>query len=247
MKKSTILSFLLLVSCLCVAQKDTSKWVRAFPITNYTVELNDSVRLVQLYLPVGPVIKEKQVGILKGVYQASHADTSTIGSGRCNLIKGDYYYFSINHKKTDRQPKENDLLYVLVDKPAIYYDHIAFVASHFIELQNVYEEPLFDRLDIFQSWSAANEQTCIDSMKNDIHFTGDYFLKNNPSMNVKISAGKYAGKTVFNVMIQSTKEDVKDFLDYMIVRPRLYAGRKWKISEIFATWLSEGAPTVIKR
>jgi hypothetical protein len=40
---------------------------------------------------------------------------------------------------------------------------------------------------------------------------------------------------------------IVDFFDYIISRPRLYAGKNWKISEIFATWLTEGAPSVIKK
>ena len=39
---------------------------------------------------------------------------------------------------------------------------------------------------------------------------------------------------------------ITDFINYIIARPRLHAGKKWKTSEIFATWVSEGALTVIK-
>jgi hypothetical protein len=201
---------------------------------------------VQVHLPDGLKLKEKQVGVLKGVYSTHHSDTSMIGAGRCHLIKGDYYYFSINHKASGRIPKENDLLYVVVDKPIVHFDRIAKVAANYIEIQNVYEEPFFDRYKIFSSWTAGDEEESIDSMKNDIRFTGDYFLKNDPSMNVKIQGGKYNGQMVLNTMIKCTNEDVKDFLDYIVVRPQLYAGKEWKLSEIYATWLSSGLPTVIK-
>jgi hypothetical protein len=246
MKKAIVIILFVMYNGLCFSQTDTSKWVRAFPITDYLVELNDSIKLVQVHLPDGLVIKEKQIGVLKGVYNTVHSDTSIIGAGRCQLIKGDYYYFSINHKASGRIPKENDLLYVIVDKPIVHFERLVKIAANHTEIQNVYEEPLFDRYKIFTQWTADDERACIDSMRNDIHFTGDYFLKNDPSMNVKIPGGKYKGQMVLNVMIKCTAEDVKDFLDYIIVRPTLYAGRKWKISEIFATWLSEGAPTVLK-
>lgn len=246
MKKVGSILFLLFCNSICFSQADTSKLVRAFPITDYLVELSDSIRLVQVYLPEGPVLKDKQLGLLKGVYNAAYSDTSMIGAGRCNLIKGKYYYFSINHKASGRIPKENDLLYTFVDKPVVYNGRIVKIASHYIGMQNVYESPLFDRYKVFQQWTAIDEQACIDSMKTDVQFTGDYFLKNNPSMNVKVNGGKYKGQMVLNVMIKCVDEDVKDFLDYIIARPRLYAGREWKISETFATWLSEGAPTVLK-
>ncbi len=56
-----------------------------------------------------------------------------------------------------------------------------------------------------------------------------------PSMNVKIPSGKYKDEMVLNVMIKCSNEDITSFLDYMIARPRFYAGSQWKISEIFAT------------
>ena len=46
-------------------------------------------------------------------------------------------------------------------------------------------------------------------------------------------------------MTECKPEDIKDFFGYVITHPLLYAGNKWKVSEIFATWLSEGAPVVI--
>jgi hypothetical protein len=66
-------------------------------------------------------------------------------------------------------------------------------------------------------------------------------------MNVNIQSGKFEGKPVLNVMTASTQQDVIDFFEYMIARPNLYAGHEWKVSEIFATWLTGGAPTVIKK
>jgi hypothetical protein len=41
-------------------------------------------------------------------------------------------------------------------------------------------------------------------------------------------------------------EYVRNFMDYVIARPRLYAGKQWKLSEVFATWAAEGAPEIVK-
>ena len=65
-------------------------------------------------------------------------------------------------------------------------------------------------------------------------------------MNLKIGSGKYKDKMVLNTMIACSKKDVSDFLEYMIARPRLYAGNEWKLCEIFATWLVSGAPRVVR-
>ncbi len=227
-------------------QKDTAKWVRAFPITDYMVDIGDSVKIVQIKLYAGTKIAEKQVGLLKGLYRDMHADTVTIGAGRCNLIKGEYYYFTINYKQSGKLPRAGDLLLTLVDKTPIYYGNIAQLASQFIGLKNVYEKSWYDRNTIFLAWNKSNEETSLDSMVADIHFSGNYFLSNNPSMNAKIEKGKYKDKMVLNTMIACGKGDITDFLEYMIARPRLYAGNEWKLCEIFATWLVSGAPRGVK-
>ena len=230
-----------------VGQTDTTKWVRAFPITDYMLDIGDSIKVVQINLPGGPKLVEKQVGLLKGIYRDKHADTVTIGAGRCNLIKGDYYYFTINYKKSGKLPQAGDLLHTLVDKKPIYYGNIAELASHFIGLKDLYDKSFYDRYTIFSNWSINNEEVLLDSMVADIHFGGNYFLTNDPSMNAKIESGKYKGKMVLNMMIACGKGDLTDFLEYMIARPRLYAGKEWKLCEVFATWLVSGAPGVVKK
>lgn len=228
------------------SQPDTSKWVRAFPITGYIVDLNDSIKIVQLHLNEGTSVSEKNPGLLKGVFRNEKSDTMVKGFGRCNLIKGGYYYFTINYKKSGLLPKEGDLLYTYVENPKVYKGQILKLAAHFIGLQNVYEQKLYDCYTVFQKWTNQDEDALVDSIVNDIHFTGKYFLENNPGMNIQIMGGQYNGKMVLNTMIGSTKKDIADFFDYVIARPRLYAGREWKVSEIFATWLSSGSPMVIK-
>lgn len=226
--------------------QDSSKITWAFPITDYMVDLNDSIKLVQIQLPDAFPVKEKQLGLIKGVYNSDHADTVQKGYGRCQLIKGDYYYFAIGNNKSGVSLKKDDLLYTMIDKPAVYNGRVLRIASHFIEMDNVYDQPLFDRVNVYYQWVENDEQRMIDSAVSDIKFTGNYFLANNPSMNQEISKGAYKGQKVLTLMTTCNTSQVKDFMDYVIARPRLYAGKKWKISEIFATWLTEGAPTVVK-
>lgn len=245
MRKLFFLSFLFLSANL-YAQSDTTKWLRAFPITDYMVDLNDSTRLVQLQMQDGLSLKDKQFGVMYGVYNGSKDEAVQKGYGRCNLIKGDYYYFSIGNNTSGLAFKKGDLIYILMDKTDIYFGQIPKLASHFIRLQNVYEEPLFDRYAIFNNWSEEDEKRIIDSMVADIKFTGKYFIENNPSVDKPINSGDYKGKKTLYVMAECKPVDVYNFLEYMIARPRLYAGRDWKVSEIFATWLSEGAPIPIK-
>ena len=70
MKKGLLL-LCLFTALHSLAQPDTSKLVRAFPITDYMVDLPivgddtnniDSIKIVQLKLPDGVTIAEKQLG-----------------------------------------------------------------------------------------------------------------------------------------------------------------------------------------
>ena len=238
------------MSCLIVlnstAQQDTVRQVRAFPITDYMVDLNDSIKLVQLHLPDGVSLPEKKLGLLKGIYRDKQSDTATIGTGRCQLIKSDYYYFAINYKKSGVLPREGDLIYLLMDKSNVYPGLFVSLSAHYIGLKNVYDTPLYDRYSVFSFWEKSTEDQLIDTLVADIRFTAGYFLKNEPTMNMPIKSGSRAGKMLFNTMLTCTRQDVIDFLEYMIARPNLYAGHAWKVSEVFATWMSEGGPTVMR-
>jgi len=244
MQRSIILWLLLPI--FSHAQTDTAKWLRAFPITDYMVELNDSAKVVQLQMPDGLTIRQNQLGVLYGVYNKSKADAVEKGYGKCHLIKSDYYYFSIVGNKSGLPLQKGDILYVRMDPTSIYYGRLPKLAGHFIRLLNVYDEPFYDRYLIFSNWTEADERNCLDSMLKDIQFTGGYFLNNEPGMNVPIKSGDYEGRKVLNVMTECTVADVEDFIEYVLARPRNYAGKEWKVSEIFATWLSEGAPKVIR-
>lgn len=54
--------------------------------------------------------------------------------------------------------------------------------------------------------------------------------------------GIYAGKRIYDIMSNVTKEDVAIFLGFVKAYPGKYIGKEWKISETFATWLINNAP-----
>jgi hypothetical protein len=108
------------------------------------------------------VIKEKQLGLLKGIYRHKRSDTITIGSGRCNLIKGDYYYFTINYKQSGQPPQEGDLLFTVVNKTPVYYGNIVRLASFYIGLHNVYQKPFYNRDSVFSKWTKSGEDAVME-------------------------------------------------------------------------------------
>lgn len=236
----------MLASMLVAAQSDTSRLLRAFPVTDYMVELNDSVKLVQVHLPDDVSFREKQLGLIRGVYDGTVKDTGQKGYGRCQLIKGNYYYFAIYLSAAAKPIKQGDLLYTFMDDAGIHNGWVPRIASHFIRLQDVQGNPFYDRYAVFRYWTLENDKQQMDTMLRDIRYTGQYFLENEPSLNQPVTSGPYAGKLLLEVMKECREEDLVDFFQYILARPNLYAGQEWKLSEIFATWLSSGAPTVVK-
>lgn len=145
--------FLLLTGFTGIAQSNPSKWVRAFPITSYIVTLNDSVQLVQIELPDDLKIAEKELGLIRGVYGDSKADTVQKGFGRCQLIKGNFYYFAIGSNSSGVALKAGDLLYTQIEQSSVYKGMIPQLAAHFIRLQDVQESSFYDRFEVFRYWT----------------------------------------------------------------------------------------------
>ncbi len=58
--------------------------------------------------------------------------------------------------------------------------------------------------------------------------------------------GRFKGKDLFTAMIISKSKDVRSFLRYVRKYPTKYQEQKWKFAEIYATWINEGAPTIME-
>lgn len=54
--------------------------------------------------------------------------------------------------------------------------------------------------------------------------------------------GYFAGKTLRQAMLASEVSDLGDFLKFVQGFPGKYLGQHWKFSEVYATWLINGAP-----
>ncbi len=245
MKKATTNILVLFLFLTGFAQKDSVEVLFAFRITDYQVKLNDSVTVVQVNLPDAlPVsIHDNQIGILKHRYMNGTLDTTLIGWGRCHLIKGNYYYFAINKYQTE-EPEQGDLLYTKCKTP-VYYKSLLFdINRHAISLTTVDDNQFYHAAEIFQL-NQQKEKTFLDSMVADIRFTGATMKKQMPEQNQPVEGGLFNGKRLFDAMEISTKNELEEFLKYIVARPERYAGNTWKLSEIYATWMINKTPQVI--
>jgi hypothetical protein len=226
------------------AQKSSETWIVAFPITDYMVP-SDSIQIVQVDLTASGIsIDKQQIGLLKGIYRNGKADTAAIGYGKCHLIKGAYYYFPIRISNKAVQPQAGDLLYTRIAKPAIYMGLVPQLAAQAIVLQSVEDSIFYTQLSVLQNWTMSNEESLLKAMVKDINYTGKAMKEQMPAANKAVASGKYKTALIFDVLQNAKKEELVDFLNYMIARPHLYAGNTWKVSEVFATWADGGAPVV---
>ncbi len=209
--------------------------------------VSDSVTIVQIGIPEAwPVrIRPKQAGILKKRYRSgADYDTTLAGWGRCLMIKGNWYYYSVNKTK-GYEPAQGDLLVtrcsVLSGYTGIFFDLLRFGIS----LTRVNEEQFFNSGEVF-SFGPEKEKALLDSMLGDIHYTAEVMINRNDSQDFVVVRGPFEGRKIFSVMHDARVNDLQKIIDYIRARPSKYAGNSWKLSEIFATWVFEGAPMIVK-
>ena len=221
-----------------LAQKNSVEKIMAFKITDYIKPLTDSSTVVQIFNPASvPVaVREKQLGVLYHCYKsATRLDTAMIGRGRCNLVKGDYYYFGIRLQKM-QQPSEGNLLCLKVKVSYVYDGLLLNVMNHAIQFTNVFGDNFMKRSDIFTN-TKKDKENMLDSMLSGIRYTANAMFQQMPEQNQVIKDGIYKGKKLFTAMLFARRNDLELFFKYIIARPKNYAGNNQKISETFATWI----------
>ncbi|PKQ68949.1 hypothetical protein [Raineya orbicola] len=226
-----------------IAQNNEDKYLAGFKITDYIVK-EEGAYIVQVYSPQVK-IPEKAIAIL---YDGSLEQER--GYYKCLLIKGDYYYFACNtgdEKVYKSPPQAKDIILVVMPKPKnMYFEQIGTLAAYGVEIIDTEkEEPIFQVNEVLSTWTKEKEEQALQKMVEDIRLVGKYMKENNPEIDRTIEKGHYKGKKMLDVMMKAEKDDVKRFFSYIKARPAKYIGQKWKISEIFATWIVEGAPEPI--
>lgn len=223
-----------------------AQWTKqiAFPITSYIVNAGDSVTIIQVKLPQGFSIKEKTYGLVRSVFNSPGDSVITVGSGRCSLIKSEYCYYGLLNKYMPRKPVAGDLLYTDVTTPPFYTGYLFNVMRHNITINSVAEKTIADLNIILQVKTADDELPLLTVLADDVKYTGKVMSEQNNSQDMMIPEGRFKDQKLFAAMQKVTVADVKDFFKYINARPEKYASHTWKMSEIMATWMAGGTPTV---
>lgn len=216
----------------------------AMPVTDYIIEANDSVIIVQVKLPEGLSIKLKTYGLIRSVFNTPGDSVITVGSGRCQLIKGEYYYYGLLKKYMSRKPLPGELLYTDVSTAPFYAGALFNAVRHSLEINSVQGDLMANLTTTMQLKTSEDEMSLLTKLQDDVKFTGKVMHEENDKQDMVITDGRFKTLKLFAAMQTITVADVKYFLEYINARPEKYAGHTWKFSEIMATWMVSGAPTV---
>lgn len=208
------------------------------PITDYILE-EDSIVIVQVKAPAAYGLREKQLGLISRLENGNYKD---ISYSKCYLIKGDYYYFAFEKpSKGYIKPEFGDLLFTNIKRNNFFEGFGYDLQKHNIRLVSIYDEEFYPAEE-FLSFTPQREKELINLFLEDIKFTGKSMEEQGDDQNYTITKGKFAGKNLFRAMMESSTSDVEKFLNYVQQNPSIYANQTFKISEIYATWLSRGNP-----
>lgn len=147
-----------------------------------------------------------------------------------------------------RSVRVGDLIKISVKDTLFHPRHfIGHLLALNLLLNDQSRSPYYSEIQLaerYQRDPAAAEKWLLDTLYTDLkdfyesykeNLEGETFTKPFPS-------GRYKGKNVRQVFEQLTRQEIRDFLWFMISFPGKYVGMPYKFNETFATWLINNSP-----
>ena len=222
-----------------LAQSQTTT-LMSFPITA-SWEDEKGNQMLQISLPESVGWGKSSEATVLGLW-TEEAPERNVELGKANLSQEDVP--SLNFLlKASQNVQEGDLLQGWVRIPRIKKRSIlSDLVAQQVWLTDVYKQNFYDMETVLKNDSPDLEALLLGKMIADIRFVADAMVKQGME-DTKIEQGVYIGKGVFEIMETASLEQLKEFLGYVRFKPSKYRGHNWKVSEVFATWLTAGAPT----
>jgi tetratricopeptide (TPR) repeat protein len=116
-----------------------------------------------------------------------------------------------------------------------------------LQIADQFKDPYFAEIELAEKYAAnpeAADKWLLDTIYNDLinfydgykdNLTAETFTKPFPK-------GRYQGKNVRQMFEALKREDIENYLWFMISFPGKYIGTQYKFNEIFVTWLINDAP-----
>lgn len=196
--------------------------------------------------PMGILLHAKQHFLCKGVFRNNSSDTLNKGSGMIDFVDDNFIRCEMKEKDVSQEPVMGDICVFLIKDYFNRQDIFYKLALLGIDLADVNDSTLFDAKNNLLTWSEETEMQLVKVLQTDIIYTGTAMKEQQDSQAQLIEGGIFDGQNLFDAMQVVTTENVISFIKYIWARPQKYMGQRWKIDEIFATWMVNGTPEVIE-
>ena len=124
-------------------------------------------------------------------------------------------------------PAERQLTWELID--------------HGITLSTVYGEVFYDFRAAMASRSSRQDSVVYALAAEAIREVLPFAAEEERTL-VPVESGRYAGQTVYEIMVATTPTMVEDLFQYIYSSPEPYRGRAFTFADVYATWLLRSAP-----
>ncbi len=242
--KSITLSIFSVLLWISLEAQDSTNQIIGFRFEKIK-RLNDSIYEGHVFADQRFVkLRKGQAGLV--VKNKVNGDTGKIGVARFfKSVNKQTQVFAIRTLQK-QNVKVGDLLFLSIPlkKPLMHLTQS--LAAKAIYLSNVYGDSLYKFLPVIFDWDDKQEEALQLLLTKDIQETGKAMKAQQDGQQQKMVGGIFDGKNLFDAMEQVQTKQVQTFLKYMIARPNIYAGSCWKISEIFATWMTNKTPAIIE-
>lgn len=141
---------------------------------------------------------------------------------------------------------EGDLVSMKLQVPVVekrsIFSNLAFKKILF---SNFSSKDLYDLDDVLFTDSKAKEDEIYNRLLQDMQVTYNGVKDREDireAVYQKIKGGRYAGKTFVEMLRDAKREDLENFLLFVISFPDNYRGKNFKLSETYVTWALNNAP-----
>lgn len=117
------------------------------------------------------------------------------------------------------------------------------VARHDIYLYDLFRgEPFYTLQNVIEENSQELEIEVLGAMLEEAQLIATE-MKKQGMESPPVKSGRFLGMDLFEAMQKSEISDIRSFLIYIKLRPRMYQGINWPFAEVYATWIDAGAPS----
>lgn len=247
--KKVLLLLLLPAAVLAQPKKKDDRSLVALAITYEPDQLEEAG---QYYLivekPQWALVKKGQTFLLKSIWRKEGDKTANIGAGTVSILNDDDMEAKAMMNKGAQVQKGDLAMFLLPLKLPAKKDTLFFKFARLgIGLKTVLDSSFYDRSQMILDPGSYDVSAMIQGMAEDIRYTAKEMIAANDAQDQMIDSGPFKGMRLFDAMLKATDADVFDFLRYVYFFPDKYMAHEWRVSEVYATWLINGAPKVKRK